>query len=387
VLCLDLGAGDNPVPGYESVDRKRGQEVYPLSNRDGSIDEIRASHVLEHFSHTQVSDVVNHWVSKLKPGGRLRIAVPNFKFIAEQYIAGSPINVQGYLMGGHIDANDHHGCAFDPDVLMEVLLASGLERIHQWTSEQQDCASLPVSLNLGGFKPSGPATRCEGTTAVLSAPRFAPTMHMRYAFKAFALAHVPYQIGGGAYWHQVMSQVLEMQIEAGSRYIITCDYDTIFTHQDVMELYRLMEAVPEADAICSLQSKRGDEKVALFGMKSKEGEYIQAMPAYNMTRYLLPISTGHFGLTIFRADKLNAMPRPWMNSMPNDDGIWDEGKVDADINFWNNWNKAGNTLYLAPRVIVGHMQELVSWPTHDMTPIHQTCSDYDKSGIPMEVLR
>jgi hypothetical protein len=76
-----------------------------------------------------------------------------------------------------------------------------------------------------------------------------------------------------------------------------------------------------------------------------------------------------------------------MNSMPNDDGIWDEGKVDADINFWNNWNKAGNTLYLAPRVIVGHMQELVSWPTHDMTPIHQTCSDYDKSGIPMEVLR
>ena len=97
--------------------------------------------------------------------------------------------------------------AFDPDVLMEVLLASGLERIHQWTSEQQDCASLPVSLNLGGFKPSGPATRCEGTTAVLSAPRFAPTMHMRYAFKAFALAHVPYQIGGGAYWHSSVRRI------------------------------------------------------------------------------------------------------------------------------------------------------------------------------------
>ena len=126
MICLDLGAGDNPVPGSISVDRKNGQEVYPLNYEDNSVDEIRASHVLEHFSHTEVSDVINHWVSKLIPGGRLRIAVPNFEYIAREYLAGSPVNVQGYLMGGHIDENDKHGCAFDPEVLTEPLLASGL---------------------------------------------------------------------------------------------------------------------------------------------------------------------------------------------------------------------------------------------------------------------
>ena len=387
MVRLDLGAGGNPVTGYLSVDRKEGQEVYPLSYDDESVDEIRASHVLEHFSHTQASDVLNHLVSKLKPGGRLRVAVPDFEYIAREYLAGSPINVQGYLMGGHTDINDYHGTAFDSDVVTELFLNAGLERLHRWTSEQEDCASLPVSLNIGGYKPSGPASQCEGTTAVLSAPRFGPTSHMRYAFRAFTQAKVPYQIGGGAYWHQVLSQVLEEQILHGSKYIITCDFDTIFTPQDVMELYRLMESVPDADAICALQSKRGDDGVALFGMKDDDGNMITSMPAYNMDRNVLPISTGHFGLTIFRAEKLDAMPRPWMNSTPNDDGVWSDGKVDADIQFWHNWKKHGNALYLAPQVIVGHLQEMVTWPKHDMTPLFQTTSDYESNGTPQEVLR
>ena len=208
MIKLDLGAGNNPVDGFVSVDRKNGQEVYPLPYDDDSVDEIRASHVLEHFSHTQVSEVINHWVSKLRPGGRLRIAVPNFETIVRQYMDNKPVNVQGYLMGGHVDANDHHGCLFDSDVLTEALLASGLERIHQWRSEQKDCASLDISLNLGGYKPSGKYQFCENTTAVLSAPRYGPVMHFRYAFRAFAKSRVPYQICQGAYWHQVLSQTL-----------------------------------------------------------------------------------------------------------------------------------------------------------------------------------
>ncbi len=386
-IKLDLGAGDNPVDGFISIDRKNGTEVYPLEFKDNSVDEIRASHVLEHFSHTQVSEVINHWVSKLKPGGRIRIAVPDFEYIATSYLNGSPVNVQGYLMGGHIDENDKHGCAFDADVLTEAMLASGLERLHKWDSEQQDCASLPVSLNIGGYKPSGIAKVCENTTAVLSAPRFGPTIHYRYAIKAFYNAKVPYQVCMGAYWHQVLSQTLESQIEHGSKYIITCDYDTIFTYQDVIELYRLMEAQTDADAICALQSKRGDDKVALFGIKNEDGTHKKAIPAARMTQNLLRISTGHFGLTIFRVDSLNKMERPWMMCKPGSEGKWEDDKIDADIDFWSNWKSHGNKLYLAPKVIVGHLQEVITWPMHDMNPLYQTTSDYDKNGMPRDILR
>ena len=38
-----------------------------------------------------------------------------------------------------------------------AMLDAGLERIHEWKSELPDCAALSISLNLGGYRPSGPA--------------------------------------------------------------------------------------------------------------------------------------------------------------------------------------------------------------------------------------
>ena len=382
---LNLGAGGVVLPGFLPIDRKSGQEVYPLDCDDSSVDEIRASHVLEHFSHTEVLDVVRHWVSKLVPGGLLRIAVPDLEYIAREYLEGKPINVQGYLLGGQVDENDYHKCAFDAEVLEEIFLEAGLERLHRWKSEISDCASLPVSLNVGGYKPSGDQTHCEGVTAILSAPRFGPVTHFRCALAAFGKARVPYQIAGGAYWHQVISDLLEQQCQ-NSRYVITCDYDTVFSYEDVLELYRLMEAEPRADAICTLQSKRGADH-ALFGLRADDGSHILSLPDYQLSRNLLPVATGHFGLTIFRSETLRNHPHPWMDSQPNDDGRWREGKVDADIQFWNKWRSCGRTLYLAPRVVVGHLQELVTWPGRDLKPIYQTLMDYDKSGKPSEINR
>jgi hypothetical protein len=379
---LNLGAGDIALEGFEARDGKLGHSLYPLPDKDGSIDEIRASHVLEHFSHTEVAAVLKHWTAKLAPGGRLRIAVPDFEKIARDYLDGKNFNVQGYVFGGHVDERDRHGCGFDRELLTELLLDCGLERLHEWVSEARDCAALPISLNLGGYKPSGPAKRCEGVSAVLSAPRFGPVMHFRCALGAFGRAGVRYQIAGGAYWHQVMSEVLEAQIaDQGVRYVIACDYDTVFRYEDVLELYRLMEACPEADAICPLQSKRGGDH-ALFGILGKDGKPIPSIGTYQLTRNLLPVSHGHFGLSILRAEKLRTFERPWMNGTPSPEGRWGDGKKDADIHFWHHWRETGRTLFLAPRVVVGHLQEMVTWPGKDLKPIYQTTNDYDAGGMP-----
>ena len=60
MLRLNLGAGSIPIEGYENIDRKSGHEVYPLTVH--GVDEIRASHVLEHFSHTEIGAVLTDWV-------------------------------------------------------------------------------------------------------------------------------------------------------------------------------------------------------------------------------------------------------------------------------------------------------------------------------------
>lgn len=379
---LNLGAGDVELADYEPRDGKKGDTLFPLPDEDGSCEEIRASHVLEHFSHTDVAAVMRNWTAKLAPGGLLRIAVPNFEKIARDYLEGKNFDVQGYTFGGHSDARDWHGCGFDRELLMELFLDCGLERLHEWTSDVQDCAALPVSLNVGGYKPSGSAKACKDTIAVLSAPRFGPVMHFRCALTAFTKARVPYQIAGGAYWHQVMSEVLEQQIsDAQVRYVMTCDYDTVFSYEDVLELYRLMEAYPEADAVFPLESKRASDH-ALFGILGKNGKPVTSVAGYQLARNLMPVSHGHFGLTIIRAEKLRSFPRPWMLPQPSPEGRWGDGKKDADIHFWHHWTDSGRTLFLAPRVVVGHLQEMITWPGRDLKPIYQSCNDYEEGGMP-----
>lgn len=391
-LRLNLGARDTTIEGYVNVDRSLGSEAYPLDVPDGSCAEIRASHLLEHFSHREVREVLAHWVVKLEPGGRLRVAVPDFEVVARRYLDGEAIPIQQYLMGAQGDANDYHRCAFDAELLTELMLDCGLERIGRWTSEIRDCASLDVSLNLEGYKPLGAATRCEHTAAVVSVPRYGPTSHNRITAAGLHQAGIPYWFGQGAYWHQVVSEMLEDRIaDPACRYVLTLDYDTVATYEDVMALYRLMEAMPGADCIAPLQMKRASRDV-LFRLLSedgvaRQGHGVTQIPSYQLQRNLLPVEAAHFGLTIFRADALRAHPRPWMVPTPREDGRWTDGKVDADIDFWRRWRAAGRSLYLAPRVVVGHLEELITWPGRDLRPVQQTVSDYLKDGIPEEARR
>jgi predicted SAM-dependent methyltransferase len=384
---LNLGAGSVEIPGYTPVDRKDGQEAYPLNYEDGSVDTIYASHVLEHFSHTEIHKVLAHWMEKLKPGGLLRLAVPDFTWVAQHYLDGEPINTMGYVMGGHVDDDDHHGAIFDREMLIDMMVHAGLERIGPWKSEYEDCSSLDVSLNLQGYKPSTQDRRPTGTVAILSAPRFAPVLHMRCVIAGFGPLGINYEIGQGAYWHQVLSGQIERALENDAiKYIITCDYDTAFSREDVMELWRLSNAMEDADAICPLQCQRGSEYI-LCGLQDAEGNRQFKIPIAENARLVTKITAGHFGLTIFKAEALRKAKRPWFLAVPSANGTWDDGKVDADINFWQNWRDSGLNLYLAHRVLVGHIEECVKWPGRDYKPVYQKFGDYVEQGIPAEVKR
>lgn len=385
-LRLNLGGGDIEVEGFTNVDRKDGKEAYPLDYGEETVAEIRASHLLEHFPYGQVQEVLKQWVSRLRPGGLIRLAVPDFRWIAERYLAHEPINVQGYTMGGQGHANDFHCTVFDEELLKELMVNVGLERIGRWKTEAQDCARLPVSLNLQGYKPSRGMKPTDNVRAILSCPRFGPTIHQRCTHKAFGRARIPYSVANGAYWHQVLSMLLEDALEGNAEFIITVDYDSIFDHEDVIELCRLIRADTTADAICPLQSRRGG-KHALLGMVDRYGIPRTKIYTAEFDKNLTQIARGHFGLTIFRASALSDHPRPWMVPQPDADGRWSEGKVDADIDFWRRWKKNGKTLYLANHVVIGHMEEVISWPSRELVPVYQDIADYDTNGIPAEVKR
>ncbi|KKK99594.1 hypothetical protein LCGC14_2631180, partial [marine sediment metagenome] len=307
-LKLNLGSGDKLLDEYENLDIKRGDSAYPLGYDDGTLDEIRASHILEHYAHRLVQKVLRHWVDKVKPGGVLKIAVPNAQEIFQRAGDGKSLDVQGFIMGGQTDEHDYHKSLFTPATLKQLMEGVGLVGIERWWSEIDDCASLAISLNLKGSKPVADSsvsvahtgevptilprgepvvprwrTQPEVTersldnykpmkvAAVMSMPRLAFTDNMFSVVRALAPLGIQVEQGQGVFWSQVLTRAMEKRIDDGTEFILAIDYDTYFLQAHVLRLCELMLANPEVDAIVPMQvSRNGD--FCLFACADGEGE-------------------------------------------------------------------------------------------------------------------
>ncbi len=374
-LRLNIGAGDVELPGFTPIDRNRGQEAYPLPYADGSVEEIYASHILEHFPAGNVENVLKEWARVLKPGGRMRVAVPDFAYIAKAYIAGADLPIGGYVMGGQIDANDFHQSLFDEAGLRWQMEKAGLVGIQKWGGSVGDCASLPVSLNLEGLKPIEPAAIGARVAVVATMPRLNWTYNRDMTSQACLKLGLSYTCMTGAYFDQGMERALESGMD--KEYIVAIDYDTIFTPDDVKRLIVLMDKYPEAGAIAATQSKRGPGSVALMARDTVPTEE-------DVSADIFPVKSAHFGLTIFRTSELRKMSKPWLHHKPAPDGTWGDGRVDADVAFWHKLNEVSKA-FVTPRVNVGHLEVMVSWVNGQWKTISQHYDDYCKHGKPAEV--
>ena len=384
VLKLNLGSGDKPIGGYRNLDVKTGQTVYPLEGyADASVDEIRASHVLEHFPHNDTLKVLTEWYRVLKPGGLMKIAVPNFDFIIDAYRggAGRQLPLEGYLMGGQIDRFDVHHAMFNTQKLNSLMEAIGLRGMRTWKSEIDDCASLPVSLNIQGVKPDPSQAAIQKIAAVITVPRYGPTAPQYVSAAAFGPLGIKIHRTGGAFWDQSFERAFDAAMQDKPDAIITLDYDSIFTQADAQELIRLMGEHPDADAICTIQTNRHTQK-ALFTHRAPDGKNASRIEL-DMSDELLPISTGHFGLTILRVSALQKLKHPWFHARPADDGTWTQYKcVDSDIAFWNQFEKLGLKAFIALHVVIGHVDDIILWPGPQMECVYQKAVDYFLTGKP-----
>lgn len=378
-MKLDLGAGDISPPGFIPLGRDHGSEVFPLPYADETVDEIYASHVLEHFPHNQVEAVLKDWARALKKGGRLRIAVPDFAKIAQSYLEGKAAPHQSWLLGGQTDADDYHKAMFDRERLRQLFAACGLVIVRPWTSEIEDCAALDISLNLEGRKPFVSELSVSGA---MSVPRLGFMDNQFACIEAVLACQVKLRKHGGAFWGQSLTKVFERIIEQDNPdAILAIDYDSIFSPKHLAHLMQLMMLYPEADAIAPIQSSR-HLKTALFTVPGEEGENAPKLLRTAFDPDIQPVETAHFGLTLIRTEKLKALPKPWFHSVPDPDGGWGDGRIDEDIAFWRKWKQAGNTLYLANRVAIGHAELMARWPDINLEVFYQPMSDWQNDGIP-----
>jgi ubiquinone/menaquinone biosynthesis C-methylase UbiE len=92
MIKLNLGCGwRNFGPGWIHIDggdypHLDSKDIINLPYEDNSVDIIYASHVLEYFDRDEAKNLLTKWHTKLKPGGIIRLAVPDFEAMAKLYV-------------------------------------------------------------------------------------------------------------------------------------------------------------------------------------------------------------------------------------------------------------------------------------------------------------
>jgi predicted SAM-dependent methyltransferase len=137
--------------------------------QDNYADLIYISHGLEHISHRKTSGILKEWHRVLKPGGILRISVPDFDMMLKIYSDNS--NNMGLilfpLMGGQEYPQNFHYNNFNERSLTDYLLSAGFSKVQKWHNGSGEYTSLPdwsgqkfeingnnypISLNIEGIK-------------------------------------------------------------------------------------------------------------------------------------------------------------------------------------------------------------------------------------------
>ena len=201
--------------------------------------------------------------------------------------------------------------------------------------------------------------------AIISLPRLGFIDNAFCMMGACGTLGIPVRRHHGAFWEQGIQNLMEDVVNEGTKkYILTMDYDTWFTHMHVLQLYWLMEAYPELDAIVPIQSRREGETpmLTLGGMVKSEETKRNVMASDFNDHDWVPIDNGHFGLTMFRANSIKKLEKPWFHSQPNEEGSWKDRRRDADMVFWDKAMDAGLKVGLATKVFIGHLQMVATFP-------------------------
>lgn len=375
-MRINVGCGDSKLAGYDNRDIKAGQPCYPLPFPDGSVDEVRASHVLEHLTFREASEALQDWFRVLKPGGVIRVAVPD----VQKCLAANDGKHLFYLMGGQTNEHDIHRSAYDVERLEALLEHTGFEDVTEWHSMDNDTSRHPVSLNRLATKPKAEAPAATRRTATVKVgaycthPRYEAVAARNVIDGALKALGINLHCSQGVFWGQCMQRMFQDALDKGLDWILSIDSDSLFTSEHVRHLMDVFAQHPEIDALAALQCRRGSPFPLLTTGQHQTGDQVQ------IDGRPIRVTTAHFGLTLFRVDKLKTLPKPWFKSQPGAGGDWDDDRLDDDIYFWHVWRQAGNTIHVAPSCSIGHLEEMCAMFDGNLQPKHVYLHDWRKEN-------
>lgn len=170
-LRLHLG-GEEARAGWKILNVNAGPGVDYVGDcadlarfADESVDDIYASHVLEHLGYAEkLPRALREWFRVLRKGGRARISVPDLDVLCRLFLEAAGrtpdrILVMRMMFGGQLDPHDFHYVGLSFDILASLLGDAGFSRVERVsefglfddTSAARMFGTL-VSLNVVAYK-------------------------------------------------------------------------------------------------------------------------------------------------------------------------------------------------------------------------------------------
>lgn len=175
-MKLYVGSRNYRPEGYVTVDIdpvNRPDILADVTNMisvaNESCDEVTAGHVLEHLEWPDSFIALAEFARVLKPGGVVKIAVPDMSSLIRMLLSGeSAFHVMGliYGLGGRTNTFERHRYGFTPGMLTDILETLGFCDFNWWNSSLPDASNgwmprglderIGISLNMQAVKKSAP---------------------------------------------------------------------------------------------------------------------------------------------------------------------------------------------------------------------------------------
>lgn len=121
---------------------------FGLPFADGSADHLFCSHVLEHFTRDDARRLAGEMYRVLKPGGRVRIAVPDMERAIGLYQAGARAEALAvFYTDGRAGSYDQHRYMYDYILMRDMLADCGFAEIRRCSFRQGDMPDLELLDN------------------------------------------------------------------------------------------------------------------------------------------------------------------------------------------------------------------------------------------------
>lgn len=145
-IKLHLGCFHKKIHGFTNIDIREDVEpdlvdnVFELNKaEDNSVDLIYVCHVLEHATRDESKKALKRWHEVLKPGGILRVAVPDLEACFEYYMATKDLDIlQSMLYGSQKHPYDFHYMGWDEKTLTRDLKNAGFSSVNRYDWRETD---------------------------------------------------------------------------------------------------------------------------------------------------------------------------------------------------------------------------------------------------------